>query len=108
MPHLRQPATLALEQNAPNPFNPTTAIRFSIPEIGRVYLAVYDVNGRLVRVLIDGELSVGAHEVTWDGRDEVGHEVASGVYLARLQYRASGSSPTNGHAAAVRRMVLVR
>lgn len=68
----------------PNPFNPTTTIRFALPVAGSAKLAVYDVTGRLVRTLFDGDLGSGAHEAIWDGRDASGRGAASGVYLARL------------------------
>ncbi|MBK9304444.1 MAG: T9SS type A sorting domain-containing protein [bacterium] len=74
----------------PNPFNPTTTIRFALPAAGSARLAVYDVTGRLVRTLIDGNLAAGAHEASWDGRDAAGRSAASGVYLARLS-TASGA-----------------
>jgi hypothetical protein len=79
------PVVTLLEQNAPNPFNPTTVIRFSIAEPGWVRLVVYDVGGRPVRVLVDGERQANRYEVTWDGRDSAGRLVASGVYLYCLE-----------------------
>jgi photosystem II stability/assembly factor-like uncharacterized protein len=82
-PPAARAATLA--QNAPNPFNPMTTIRFSLPARGDVRLQVFDVRGRLVRTLVDGARLAGAHEVTWDGRDDRGAGVASGVYLYQLQ-----------------------
>jgi len=100
-----QPLKLSLEQNAPNPFNPTTALRFSTPDAGVVSLAIYDVNGRLVRTLVAGPVEAGAHEVVWDGRDALGREVSSGVYLYRLTY--TGRTPSEQETT-VRRMVLVR
>ncbi|HOT37178.1 MAG TPA: FlgD immunoglobulin-like domain containing protein [Candidatus Latescibacteria bacterium] len=88
------PATLArfaLYANAPNPFNPATTIRFDLPSSGFVTLAVYDINGRLVRNLLVGlaasaarTFPAGQHSVTWDGCDNHGRAVASGVYLVRL------------------------
>jgi C1A family cysteine protease len=68
----------------PNPFNPLTTIRFDLPAAGKVRLAVYDVAGRLVRVLVEGEVSAGSHEAVWDGRDGSGRSASSGSYLARL------------------------
>ncbi len=68
----------------PNPFNPTTTIRFALPTAGLTRLAVFDVTGRLIRTLVDGDLPPGAHEAVWDGRDADGRGAASGVYLARL------------------------
>ena len=77
-------ATTRLEQNSPNPFNPTTAIRFTLASKETVTLAVYDLNGRLVRTLVSGTRDLGSHSVTWDGRDNAGTSVASGVYFYRL------------------------
>ncbi|HEX6790338.1 MAG TPA: FlgD immunoglobulin-like domain containing protein [Candidatus Krumholzibacteria bacterium] len=77
-------ASTRLEQNMPNPFNPTTAIRFSLASKENVTLAVYDIAGRLVRSLVNGTREVGSHEMTWDGRDNAGASVSSGVYFYRL------------------------
>ena len=89
-----------LEQNWPNPFNPTTTIRFGLPAAGVVNLAVYDVLGRPVAgVLREEPLRAGWHEFTWDGRDDRGVPVASGVYLYRLRV---------GDRVALRKMTLVR
>jgi hypothetical protein len=75
----------ALGQNYPNPFNPTTAITFTVKERTRVRLRIYDVTGALVRNLVDDLRTPGVtHEVRWDGRNEVGQSVASGVYFYRL------------------------
>ena len=73
-----------LEQNSPNPFNPTTAIRFTLASKETVTLSVYDLNGRLVRTLVNGTRDLGQHSITWDGRDNAGTSVASGVYFYRL------------------------
>ena len=73
-----------LWQNHPNPFNPSTAIHFSLSDAGLVSLAVYDVNGRLVRTLVDNTLANGQYEIVWNGTDDMGWNVASGVYLCRL------------------------
>ncbi len=71
--------------NRPNPFNPRTEIRFELARDGAPRLAVYDVRGQRVRELLAGEpLAAGAHAVVWDGRDDAGREVPSGLYLARL------------------------
>jgi hypothetical protein len=78
------PATCFLAQNVPNPFNPRTTIRFDLPAAGPVRLAVYDVAGRLVRVLVEGERAAGSYEAVWDGRDASGRSAPSGSYLARL------------------------
>lgn len=76
----------------PNPFNPTTSISFMNPDEGRIRLAIYDVSGRLVRILADGELPAGRAHVSWDGRDDEGRSLASGVYFARLTGRAGERS----------------
>ena len=78
------PMTFALEGNYPNPFNPVTNISFTLPDAAEVRIDVLDVSGRLVRTLEAGELPAGRRVVSWDGRDNEGHQVATGVYLARL------------------------
>ncbi|NNE10172.1 MAG: T9SS type A sorting domain-containing protein, partial [Gemmatimonadetes bacterium] len=74
---------------APNPFNPRTTIRYSLPERGMVELAVYSVAGRKVRTLVNGEQSAGDRSVEWDGTTDGGTPVASGTYFARV---ASGTT----------------
>ncbi len=70
-----------LEQNYPNPFNPSTTIRFSVPEASEVRLEIYNAAGQLVRRLADGTYLKGRHEAVWEGTNEQGAAVASGVYL---------------------------
>lgn len=89
-------ARLTLYPNVPNPFNPSTRLRFAIPSGGarRVDLRIYDLRGRRVRSLVDGEeLSGGEHTRIWRGRDDRGRAVASGEYLVRL--RADGTVRTS-------------
>ncbi len=74
------PRITALAQNYPNPFNPRTWIDFSLPRAQRVSLRIYDERGRLVKTLIDGLVAEGDHHLRWDGRDNEGRSVASGVY----------------------------
>ena len=91
---------LVLHPNTPNPFNPTTRIRYELPRSSSVVLRVLDVAGHVVRDLVPGDVQdAGPHSVLWDGRDGFGREVSSGVYV----YRLSAGSET-----AVRRMVLIR
>jgi len=78
------PDAYQLEQNYPNPFNPSTTIRYSLPARSTVELAVFAVDGSLVRVLDSGVKEMGPHEAMWDGRDASGSAVASGVYFYRL------------------------
>ena len=68
----------------PNPFNPVTTLVFEMAESGPVSLALYDLSGRLLRRLVEGELPAGRHERRWDGRDAAGRRLASGLYLARF------------------------
>jgi hypothetical protein len=75
----------ALLTNSPNPFNPKTTIAYTLPEAGHVTLSVYDVAGRLVRTLDDAEREAGPHSVVWDGTDDGGLGVGSGVYFCRLE-----------------------
>ncbi len=98
---VRTPAAfLALEQNRPNPFNPTTAIAYTLPEACAVRVVVYDVSGRLVARLVDGaRQTAGRHAVEWNGRDAAGRVASSGIYVYRL---------VAGKETLSRKMVLVR
>ena len=78
------PAAFRFDGAAPNPFNPATTLRFALPVGGHTQLKLFDVQGRLVRTVIDGHLAAGSHEARWDGRDQHGRRVASGTYYARL------------------------
>jgi len=69
----------------PNPFNPSTSIRFAVKEPANVTLQIFNIRGELVRTLIDGEYTRGVHEKRWHGRDNTGNQVASGLYFYRLQ-----------------------
>jgi hypothetical protein len=78
------PSEFALFQNAPNPFNPVTTIGYALPERAHVTISVYNVAGALVRTLVDGEQDAGSRSVVWDGRNEAGGKVGSGVYFCRM------------------------
>ena len=93
------PSMTRLVGNVPNPFNPTTEIRFELSKRTAVNLEVYNVSGQRVRTLVDESRSAGTHAVTWDGRDDNGSSVSSGVYFYRL--RAGDFSES-------RRMTLIR
>jgi len=99
MDMLAVPEEYNLTQNYPNPFNPTTTISFSIPSEGHVQVNVYDITGRLITGLVDGNLSEGYHDVVWDGTDMFGSNVSAGLYIYSLQ--AEGVSLT-------RKMVLMK
>ena len=91
-------AALALS-NHPNPFNPTTSIRYTLPEPSEVVLSVYNVRGQKIRVLVHSVQAAGQQAVPWDGRDAAGHAVSSGLYLYRLKA---------GPQVAVGRMVMMK
>jgi len=80
-----RPAAISLQQNYPNPFNSNTVIGLSLPATGDVVLAVYNLAGQKVATLLDGLQSGGAYAIHWDGRDDGGRELASGVYTYRLR-----------------------
>jgi hypothetical protein len=79
------PASALQLAATPNPFNPVTTLRYTLPSAGLARLAVYDLAGRRVRTLVDGSLPSGQGESTWDGRDDGGRGLASGTYFARLE-----------------------
>jgi hypothetical protein len=93
------PEVFALSQNYPNPFNPSTKIGFDLPKPSFVSLDIYDVLGRKVSTLINEHLMAGSKQVQWNGRDNTGAEVASGVYFYRLQ---------TGDHVEVKKMVLLK
>jgi hypothetical protein len=78
------PTVYSLSNNYPNPFNPSTMVRFGLPEPTNVWLIVYDILGREVARLVDGNLEAAYHTVMWQGRNASGMDVPSGVYIARL------------------------
>ena len=89
----------ALHQNHPNPFNPATRISFDLDARARVLLVIYDISGARVRTLVDRDMNPGRYAEEWDGRNENGNTVASGVYFYRL---------VAGKQMMTRKMVLLR
>lgn len=77
------PQAFSLAQNYPNPFNSSTSIHFSLPQAGEVDLAIHNSAGQRVAVLVQGMREAGTYSLTWDGRDDTGRVLASGVYLCR-------------------------
>ena len=77
--------TFSLMQNHPNPFNPSTWFRFELPAPMTLRLAVFDIQGRCLRTLIEGRRGAGWHAVQWDGRDDRGRALLSGAYFYRLE-----------------------
>ncbi len=99
VPEGTKPSEFTLQQNYPNPFNPSTTISFFMPQTKNVVLAVYDVNGREIRMLINGSQTAGNHAVRWDGSDNRGLSVSSGVYFYHMRA---------GDVVQSRKMLLVR
>jgi hypothetical protein len=93
------PDRYALHQNNPNPFNPSTTIHFDLPEPIAVKLAIYNIKGELVRTLVDERMTAGAKTVDWDGKNNLGSDVASGIYFYRIMTNAYVES---------RKMILIR
>ena len=93
------PTAYHLAQNHPNPFNPETTLRYALPAAGRVTLAIYNATGQRIRTLLEGEQQAGHHSAVWDGRDDTGQAVASGLYLCQMETEEFS---------AVRKLLLVR
>jgi len=83
---LLQPNDFKLEQNYPNPFNSNTIIKFILPQKSEVNLAVYDINGEFVKTLLSSKLAIGSYSILWDGTEESGIEVSSGVYICNFEF----------------------
>lgn len=79
------PRDFSLSQNYPNPFNPQTVIEYALPHDSRVQIAVYNVLGRKVKVLKDQWEEAGYRSVVWDGKDQKGEEVGTGIYFYKIQ-----------------------
>jgi hypothetical protein len=99
------PTTFALEQNFPNPFNPTTTIRYALPKDASVRLAVFNILGQEVVTLKNEVQGPGQYDVVWNGRNDAGSPVATGIYFYRLEAR-----PTDGAEpfATLKKMVMVK
>ncbi len=79
------PTEFALEQNYPNPFNPTTTIRFRLPDAGHVSVRIFNTLGQEIRLLVENDFGPGLHSIIWDGRNDNGNSVSSGLYLYQIQ-----------------------
>ena len=99
------PAAFALQQNYPNPFNPSTEIQFALPSSAFVELTVFNTLGQRVRTLVKERLQPGKYQTTWDGRNDRGHQMATGVYIYRIQARGVEQSLRFNE---VRKMILIK
>ena len=88
------PSTFDLKQNYPNPFNPETSITYNLTKPGNVSLQVFDITGRHIAELTQGYTQAGTHSVVWDGKNQNGQAVASGLYLYRLDVDGTASTRT--------------
>jgi hypothetical protein len=93
------PATFSLDQNYPNPFNPSTKISYNLPAAGHLSLMVYDLLGREVISLVSAEQSAGQHSADWNGKNKLGNNVPSGVYLYTL---------SSGNFSSTKKMILMK
>jgi len=82
---IKLPNDYALEHNYPNPFNPETTIKYALPKSSKVKMVIYNILGQKVRTLIDRDVKAGWHKVIWDGRNDHGVRVASGLYIYRIK-----------------------
>lgn len=79
------PTAFELSQNYPNPFNPSTVIKYQVPQNSYVKLAIYDISGRVIKTLVNGQQEAGYYSINWDGNTEAGSKVASGMYIYRIE-----------------------
>jgi len=79
------PLVTALQKNYPNPFNPETTIRYSLSNNGPVKIQIYNIKGQLIRNLVNENKKAGNYTVIWNGKDEQGKSVSSGIYFYRMQ-----------------------
>jgi hypothetical protein len=100
------PKEFALKQNYPNPFNPETLIEYDLPTASYVNIRIYDLKGREVRELANGLEPPGIHTVTWNGKNELGRAVASGIYFYKIE--ASGTSSHKRIFSKTRQMIVLR
>lgn len=97
--YLGLPAVPSLEQNYPNPFNSSTTLRYRIAESGPVHLDIFDATGQKVKTLVRGVQGPGGYEIRWDGTDDRGRSISTGIYLTRLQA---------GESTELRKMLLIK
>jgi hypothetical protein len=98
------PSEFALDQNYPNPFNPSTMIQFSVPRVSQTDVAVFDILGRRVATLVSEQLAPHTYSVKWEGKNDLGVAVSSGMYLLRM----SAVDESGANFTAMRKLVLMK
>jgi len=103
---ITQKKNYVLSQNYPNPFNPSTTISFHLPKLSYVELSIYNSLGQLIRTFVSKNYLAGTHSIEWDGRDDFGEDVVSGIYF----YNLKASNPVHSMAdfSETRKMILIR
>ena len=99
------PVRYYLHQNYPNPFNPNTIIKFDLPAISQVEVSIYDVNGKLVKKLVNDKKEAGYHSIEWNGTDAYGRKVSSGIYFYRINAK---NLKTGSEFVETKKMVLLK
>ncbi len=102
------PRDFRLMQNYPNPFNPTTRIQFELAQAADITISIYDISGKFVRNLLVGLFEAGRGAVVWDGTNDAGDRVASGVYLYKMSAAPLEPNGSNSVTVATRRMLLLK
>ena len=99
------PQQFELQQNYPNHFNPATELRYTMPKSGYVELVIVNLLGQPIRTLVTNSQAAGRHRITWDGRNDFGNQVGSGIYFYRIAVKPDdGSKPFTQ----IRKMTLLR
>ena len=97
------PVRTELAGNYPNPFNPTTTIKFALKEDSNVNIKIYNIKGAVVRTLVNGQLNAAYHEVVWDGKDNAGRITSSGLYFYKMD-----SEGNSGRYTSTKKMILLK
>jgi len=87
---ISKPLEFEIKGNIPNPFNAATTIEYSIPSTGNIDMGIYDINGRLIRTIIDGEIEAGVYRTIWNGKDNDNQNVPSGLYFVKIHFDNKG------------------
>ncbi len=102
---LENPQMFTLYQNFPNPFNPSTKITYVIPKTAKVTLSIYNILGQKVKTLVEQVLNSGKYQTTWNGQNQNGEEVVSGIYIYRILVQSYDGQEQFGSS---KKMILLR